>query len=118
MTDVFDTEGDNGCPGLVETLAREAEWKAQEVSNDAVQWGVSGADGWEVTPPVSPVEEAWPGVIIDEHCGIWPSSSEIVPTCTDGWPNLSANVEGGIEVTVKVVTNIGELQGEHSACRF
>jgi hypothetical protein len=40
MTDDFDTEWDDGCPGLVETLAREVEWKDQEASNDAVQWGV------------------------------------------------------------------------------
>jgi hypothetical protein len=26
--DDFDTEWDDGCPGLVEMLAREAEWKA------------------------------------------------------------------------------------------
>jgi hypothetical protein len=41
VTDDSDTEWDDSCPGLVETIAQEAEWKAQEVSNDAVQWGVS-----------------------------------------------------------------------------
>jgi hypothetical protein len=25
-------------------------------------------EGWEVTPPVSPVDEAWPGAVVDEHC--------------------------------------------------
>jgi hypothetical protein len=39
MTGDFDTEWDDGCPGLVEMLAREAEWKARELSNDVVQWG-------------------------------------------------------------------------------
>jgi hypothetical protein len=43
MTDNFDTEWDDSCSGLVETLAREAEWKAREVNNDVVQWGVSAA---------------------------------------------------------------------------
>jgi hypothetical protein len=44
-TDDFDTEWDDSCPGLLETLAREAEWKAQEASNNAVQWGVQEMDG-------------------------------------------------------------------------
>jgi hypothetical protein len=71
MTDDFNTEWDDSCPGLVETLAREAEWKAQEACNDAVQWGVgSMMEGWEVTPPASPVDEAWPGASVDEHCGV------------------------------------------------
>jgi hypothetical protein len=118
MADDFDTEWDDGCPGLVEILARETEWKAQESSNDVVQWGVSGVDGWEVTSSASPVEEAWPGIVVDERCGTWPSSSEIVLTHADGWPILSANIEGGIEVTIEVCTDIGEFQGEHSACRF
>jgi hypothetical protein len=39
ITDDFSTEWDDNCPGLVETIAQEAEWKAQEVSNDTVQWG-------------------------------------------------------------------------------
>jgi hypothetical protein len=75
-------------------------------------------DGWEVTPPASPVEKAWPGMVADERSGNWPSSSSVVPTCADGWLDLSSNVEGGVEVTVKVVTNIGKIQGEHSTCRF
>jgi hypothetical protein len=53
------------------------------MSNDAVQWEVSGTDGWEVTP-ASPVEEAWPSAVVDECCGIWPSLSEVVPTGADG----------------------------------
>jgi hypothetical protein len=67
--------------------------------------GVSGANGWEVTPPASPVEEAWPGVVVDERCGTWLSTLEVVPTRADGWPSL----EGGVEVTVEVCSNIEEL---------
>jgi hypothetical protein len=102
----------------VETLAREVEWKAQEVSNDVVQWGGSKTSDWEVTPPASPVDGGWPGAVMDEHCGTWPSSSEVVPTHADGWPNLSADITGGIEVTIEVSSSIGESQGEHAACRF
>jgi hypothetical protein len=55
---ILDAEWDDSCPGLIETMAQEVEWKAREVSNNAVQWGKSLAKGWEVTRPVSPVEEA------------------------------------------------------------
>jgi hypothetical protein len=59
VTDNFNTEWDDSCMGLVETLAREAEWKAWEASNNnVVQWGVYMTDGWEVTPPASPIDEA------------------------------------------------------------
>jgi hypothetical protein len=37
VTDNFKTEWDDSCPGLVGILAREAEWKAHEASNDTVQ---------------------------------------------------------------------------------
>jgi hypothetical protein len=86
------------------------------VSNDTVQWGIPGADGWEVTPPASPVENVWPGTMVDERCGTWPSLSEVVPTGADGWPDLSTSVVGGIEVTVEVVTDLGEIQGEGTHC--
>jgi hypothetical protein len=102
----------------VTTLAREVEWKDQEAQNEAVQWGGSNRDGWEVTPPASPVAESWPGAVADEHSGNWPSLSEVVPTCADGWPDLSTNVDGGVEVTIEVVTDAREVQGEHSACRL
>jgi hypothetical protein len=52
-----DTEWDDSCPGLVETLAKEAEWEAHEVHNDAeaARWAVDPPDGWRSTPPESPV---------------------------------------------------------------
>jgi hypothetical protein len=115
--DDFDTEWDDSCPGLIETLAREAEWKAQEASNDTVQWGVLMTDSWEVTPPASPIEEAWPGAVMDDCCGTWPSSAEVVQAHVNVWPGFSADFEGGIEVTAEVCSSVGELQGEHSACR-
>jgi hypothetical protein len=67
------------------------------------------AGGWEVTPPASPIEGAWPGITVDEHYGTWPSPSEVVPTHADGWPSLS--VEGGIEVTIEVCSNMGNFKG-------
>jgi hypothetical protein len=119
MANNIDIEWDDGCPGLMEMLAREAEWKDREVHNDAAaHWEVDPPDGWGNTPPVSPVHEGWPGALIDKHCGIWPSPSAVVPTGADGWPDLLTSIEGGIEVTVEVVTDIEESQEEHPACRF
>jgi hypothetical protein len=83
VADDLDTEWDNSCPGLVKMIAQEAEWKAQEASNNAVQWGFSAMEGWEVTLPVSPVEEAWPGAVVDECCGVWPSPAELVQAHSD-----------------------------------
>jgi hypothetical protein len=61
--------------------------------------------------------EAWPAVDVDEHCGTWPFPAEVVQAHCDTRPGFPADVEGGIEVTVEVCSSIGELQGEHSACR-
>jgi hypothetical protein len=58
LTDGYGVEWDDSCSGLTETLAREAEWKAWEASNNMVQWGVTNAtSGWEVTLPASPVQD-------------------------------------------------------------
>jgi hypothetical protein len=125
VTDSFDTEWDDGCPGLVATLAREAEWKAQEASNNAVQWGVSAVmDGWEVTPPASPMDAvdvvedaAWPGALADEHYGVWPSSAELAQAHCDAWPGFPSDI-GGIEVIMEVCSSVWEVAGEHSTYRF
>jgi hypothetical protein len=74
-------------------------------------------DGWEVTPPASLVDEAWPGASVDEHCGVWPSSVEVVQSCCDTWPGFPSDVRG-IEVTMEVCLSVGEVVGKHSACRF
>jgi hypothetical protein len=58
---------------------------------------------------VSPVEEAWPGAIVDKHCGTWPSSVEIVQAHCDAWPGFPADIEGGIKVTIEVCSSIGEI---------
>jgi hypothetical protein len=92
-------------------------WKAQEASNDMVQWGVdSTMGGWEVTPPASPVDEAWPDALVDKHCGVWPSSAEVVQACCDAWPGFPPDV-GGIEMTIEVCLSVEEIVGEHSTCR-
>jgi hypothetical protein len=116
----LDTEWDNGCPVLVETLAREAEWEEWEAHNDAEAacWAVDPPNGWGNTPPASPVGEGWPCDLVDECSGTWPSPSEVVPTHVDGWPDLLTSIEGGIEVTIEVVTDVGDSQEPHTACRF
>jgi hypothetical protein len=99
-------------------LAREAEWKACEANNDAIQWGRSTMEGWEATPPASSVvNEAWLGALVDECCGVWPSSAEVVQAHSDAWPGFLSDVRG-IEVTIEVCSSIGEIIGEHSTCRF
>jgi hypothetical protein len=92
----------------VGTLAQEAEWKDQEAQNDTVEWGV---DDGLVTPP----EEGWPGISIDEeHRVTWPSPSNEGSIHVDDWPSI----EGGVEVTVEVCSDAMELQREYSTCRF
>jgi hypothetical protein len=102
-------------------LAREAEWKAREASNKQVQWGVSdAAGGWDVTPPTSLVGEvdvAWPGALVDEHSGVWQSTSEVVQAYCNAWLGFPADAIE-IEVTVEEYSNVKAFEGEHSACRF
>jgi hypothetical protein len=98
-------------------LAREVEWKAHEMNNNTIQWGVFAATDWEVTPLASPVEETWPGVSVDEHCGVWPSTMDVDQSHCDAWLGFLSDV-GGIKVTVEVCLSVGEIIGEHSACRF
>jgi hypothetical protein len=121
VTDSFHAEWDDGCPGLIEMLAREAEWRAQEVSNDLVQWGASDAmGGWDITPPTSLVGEVnavWPGALVDGHSGVWPSPSEVVQACCDAWTGFLLDAIE-IEVTVEEYSNMEEFNGKHSACRF
>jgi hypothetical protein len=74
-------------------------WKAQEVQNDAIQWGV------DVESSASS-EECWPGVPAD---AVWPHQIG-----ADGWPSI----EGGVEVSIKVVSDAVELEREHSSCRL
>jgi hypothetical protein len=81
-------------------------------------WEIDPPDGWGNTPPASSIEEGWPGVLVDEHCETWPSLSNVVLTGADGWPDLSTSIEGGIKVTIEVVTDLGDSQEEHAACRF
>jgi hypothetical protein len=117
----FDTEWDDGCPSLVEMMAREVEWKSREVSNNQVQWGVSDATGgWDISPPTSPiggVNVGWPGALVDKHSGVWPSSSDLDQAHCDAWLGVPLDAIK-IEVTVEEYSNVEDFEGEHSACRF
>jgi hypothetical protein len=63
-----------------------------------VQWRVGSVmEGWEVAPPASPVDKAWPGASVDEHCGTWPSPAKVVQARCDTWPGFPSDA-GGIEV--------------------
>jgi hypothetical protein len=106
------------CLGLVEMLAKEAEWKDRKVHNnaEAARWELEAPDGWGNTPPTSPIHEGWPGVPIDAGSGTWPLPSDIVLLHPDGWPNLSPPVQDGVRVTIEVESSVGDLE-EHSACR-
>jgi hypothetical protein len=81
---------------------REAEWKET-------------SDSWETAPTNSVV--GW-DVPADDPCrGDWQASdSKLLTTIhavSCGWPS----VEGGIEVSVEVRSNVGDLAEEHTACR-
>jgi hypothetical protein len=108
---------EDDCPGLVEILVREAEWKEKEAHNDveAARWEVDAPNGWGNTPPTSSIPKGWPSAQIDEHSGTWPLPSDVVPLCVDGWPDLSASGASGIQVTIEVKSSIGDLE-RHSAC--
>jgi hypothetical protein len=74
-------------------------WKAQEAQNDAIQWGVDVESS-------ALSEKGWPGVPAD---AVWPYRIG-----ADGWPNI----EGGVEVSIKVILDVAELGRECSACRL
>jgi hypothetical protein len=80
----------------------ELQWKALEVQNDVIQWGVDADLS-------TSSEEGWLGVPADV---VWPSPFD-GPLCADGWPDL----EVAIEVSVEVCSDAVEYQREHSACR-
>jgi hypothetical protein len=66
--------------------------------------------------PLHVEDKAWLDVVMEECCGTWPSSAEVVQAHCDAWPGFPADVEGGINVIVKVCSSVGEIQEEHSAC--
>jgi hypothetical protein len=96
-------------------LAREAEWKQREVSNnvETANWAMEAPDSWGNTPPTSPVQEGWLGVPAD---ATWPPLSDTVLLCPGGWPDLSPQVSDGVRVTIEVLSNVESLE-EHSTCR-
>jgi hypothetical protein len=81
---------------------REAEWKET-------------ADSWETAPTHSVV--GWDVPADDLRRGDWQASdSKLLTTAhavSRGWPS----VEGGIEVSVEVCSNAGDLAEERTACR-
>jgi hypothetical protein len=81
---------------------REAEWKEKE--------GL-----WETAPTNSDI--SWDIPEDDPHRLAWQASdAKLVTTMhamSRGWPS----VEGGIEVSVEVRSNAGDLAEERSACR-
>jgi hypothetical protein len=82
-----------------------------------IQWGEFEVNDWVMTPPASPIDEAWPGDLVDAHCGVWPSPTKVVQARCDTWLGFPCDV-GGIKVTVEVCLSTGEIVGEHSTCRF
>lgn len=76
---------------------------------DKLQWKGPDAPGvgWEATPPAS---------LVDECCSVWPSLSALVDAHCDTW--LAFPLEPlRIKVTIEERSSVGELTGEHSACR-
>jgi hypothetical protein len=87
---------------LTAARKQEAEWKET-------------ADSWEKAPTHSVV--GWDVPADDPRRGDWQASdSKLLTTAhavSRGWPS----VEGGIEVSVEVCSNAGNLAEERTACR-
>jgi hypothetical protein len=87
---------------LTAARKREAEWKET-------------LDSWETAPTNSVV--GWDVPADDPSRGDWQASDNKLLTTVDavsrGWPS----VEGGIEVSVEVHSNAGDLAEESTACR-
>jgi hypothetical protein len=100
---------DDDCPGLVGTLAREAEWRIREAHNNAVaaSWGVDSSDGWGNTLPISPIQE---------ESGDWPSQEALVDAEVAAWPHFPLDTLA-IKMTVNTRSSIGDLVEEHPTCR-
>jgi hypothetical protein len=92
------------------TAAREweAEWKAKEET-----WATAPSNcdtvGWDI-PEDNPRRLSWQA-----------SDEKLVTTLyaiSRGWPDRSwPSVEGGIEVSVEVCTNAGDIAEERTTCR-
>jgi hypothetical protein len=87
---------------LTAARKREAEWKKKE--------GL-----WEMAPTNSDV--GWDIPADDPHCEAWQASDTKLFTTSHaisrGWPS----VEWGVEVSIEVHSNAGDLTEERTACR-
>jgi hypothetical protein len=96
------TGWDAHCPGLTVARKREAEWKEKE---GLWETAPTNSDvGWDV-PADDPRREAWQA-----------SDTKLfstMHTINRGWPS----VEGGVEVSVEVHSNVGDLTEERTTCR-
>jgi hypothetical protein len=87
---------------LTAAREQEAEWKEKEGL-----WETAPTDsdvGWDV-PADDPRREAWQA-----------SDTKLLTTfhaISRGWPS----VEGGVDVSVEVCSNAGDLTEERTACR-
>jgi hypothetical protein len=90
------------CLGLTAAREWEAEWKVKE--------GM-----WEMAP--TNIDAGWDVPVDDPRCGDWSASDtklfSTMHAMSRGWPS----VEGGVEVSVEVRSNVGDIAGERTACR-
>jgi hypothetical protein len=81
---------------------REAEWKET-------------SDSWETAPTNSVV--GWDVLADDPRRGDWQASDDKLLTTVHAVSRGWLSVEGGIEVSVEVRSNAGDLAEERTACR-
>jgi hypothetical protein len=90
--------------------AREAEWKAKEENNYTQDWGAD-------SHPSTLLEDGWDAPVDDKRRAEWSASDSKVsvsnPSITLGWPS----VEGGVEVSIEVRSDIAEPESGRSTCR-
>jgi hypothetical protein len=111
---------DDDCEGSKKTIMRKEEWKDCKAQNDAIQWGATTTGtSWEVTPPMSLVSQGdiprfrpW-GLTAKQVAqgGMWPTEEKQYADRE----HLAGRVP--IEVSVEVHPSVGDLAGEHTACR-
>jgi hypothetical protein len=96
------TGWDAHCSGLTAARKREAEWRDREVA-------------WATAPTNS--DSSWDIPEDDPRRLDWQASDVKLVTTMHAMSHGWLSVEGGMEVSMEVCSNTGDLAEEHTACR-
>jgi hypothetical protein len=102
LVDDWHTGWDAHCPGLTAARKRESDWRSE-----AERWETASSNsnaGWDI-----PADDP-------HHLGWQASNDKQIATLhavSSGW----TSVEGGIEVSIKVHSSVGDLAEARTTCR-